>query len=630
MSIQRLLLKADVSGLHSVRFSGQPVSNAYERLSDFLKSRIQGPASSLLAEPVASGSNWTWYGEGTGEPIALPLLPANQRKTADVHLTQALAAIGPLLDDPQLGLLLRRALVVPSFDSILALDDGVVFTNWGFAPSSVGDDPAALATHVSGMLGPYSPRLALIGMDFFSKLDGPAGATSSAGGGALAVAASPAGAAASSQRATAVGVAGSVPVRGTLPHARPAGRSFWLIPLFSLVAVGFLALGFWLAWAQFARDIGSRQYSTPMMDEGASRIALQTQRETNLALERDLERARRALDQSNVCLPEFPAGTVPLERQPVPPAAVPKPAPERRGEAPTPFNGSLSDLLERSTVWIVVGSQEGTSSGTGFFITTDTILTNAHVVQNASLDNIFITSKSLGRVLKGQVAAMTTGPNGGKVGVGMADFAIIRLAEPAARAQPLAFSEKAEKLADVVAAGYPSAIIRHEEAVRELQQGRLTSAPELVLTRGSISSMQRLPNGLTILPHSADISGGNSGGPLVDACGSVLGINTFVTAAERFADRTKYALRSDGILQWLAQQQVQVQKNTDDCRPVVANFLAPSGRSPTIPYGSAPPLMIPAGVGPGTGPSPEPGMGLGAGPGAGPPSSTQPSPPAPK
>jgi S1-C subfamily serine protease len=196
---------------------------------------------------------------------------------------------------------------------------------------------------------------------------------------------------------------------------------------------------------------------------------------------------------------------------------------------------------------------------------------------------------------------MTRGEGGGPVEPGMPDFALLKLPEAVAGAQPLALTPTADKLLDVVAAGYPDSVIGGEfrQFLQEAQQGRFGAPPELVLTRGSISTIQRLENGLVVMPHSADISGGNSGGPLVDSCGRVVGINTFVTAASRFVDRLKYAQKTESLLPWLQQQNVQAVVQTDACQPVVPGLPTtpqPPANAPGTPAAPAAPAP-PAGAG---------------------------------
>jgi S1-C subfamily serine protease len=592
MAAPRLLLKTDLAGLQPLILRGQPVQALHQRLTDQLTAK--GAPAALFAEPITGAGAISWYGEAAGEPQPLPSLSSARRAEAEAALSRQLQALQPLLDDAEIGPLLRRALVLPNADAILVLDGQVILTGWGLAPREIAEDQAALAGQMRRVLGPYSPRLAGAPDNFLAAGPMPTQAPPPA-------AAPPA----APTRAAAPPPPPPPPAPAMAPAPRqPAsGGAVWLVPLLALVALIFLALGFWLAWTHLQRDLAGREISVSVVDDAATRNAIRLQRETNEALERDLERMRRLAATPNVCTPEGPLGlNPPPERQPVRPEAVPPAIPQRQGEAPRPFNGSLAQLLEHATVMIASAGPSGIGHGSGFFIAGDTILTNAHVVQQADPNQIFVMSRAMGRAVKAQLVSMTRGPGGGPVEPGMPDFALLKLPEAVAGAQPLALSPTADKLLDVVAAGYPASVVQVEQGMQELRQGRLGTPPELVLTRGSISTIQRLENGLVVMPHSADISPGNSGGPLVDTCGRVVGINTFVSAASQFVDRVKYAQKTESLLPWLQQQNIQAAVQNEACQPVTPGLPAtpqPPANAPTTPAAPAPPAATapPAGAG---------------------------------
>ncbi len=628
MAAPRFLLKTDLATVHPLQLQGRPVHAMYDRLAELLRSRGGGGAETLFAEPVGGAGAVSWYGEGNGDPRPMASLSASRRTEAEGRLKRHLDAITPLLDDPEAGPLLKRALVLADTDSIVALDDSVVLTGWGLAPPDIGGDEAAQAAQIRRTLGPYSARLAAADDGFFTTAP-----NAIPGARPIAPPLAP---------PSPVSPPPVPPVPPIRPPGPPAagsadgsGRAFWLVPLLIAVALLFLCLGFWAAWAHFVRDMAGRQVTAPIADEAATRNAIRQQRETNETLERELERARRAAAQPNVCTPDGPLGIQPSpERQPVRPEAVPPSVPQQQGQTVPPFNGSLAQLLEHATVMVVGAGPQGIGHGSGFFVSGDTIVTNAHVVEHADPAQIYVMSTSLGRALPAQLVTTSRPAGGADVEPGQLDFAILRLNQPVPGAQPLALTRSAEKLTDVVAAGYPASVVRVEGGMRELQEGRLGQPPELVLTRGNISTIQRLDSGLVVMPHSADISPGNSGGPLVDTCGRVVGINTFVSRATSVADRVKYAQKADSMLPWLTQQNVQVQEREGACQPALPTLPAlppgaggtpgsgpgaPPSATPTTPPAGTPPAAAPPTGSPPAGSPPAAAPPAAAPPGATPP-----------
>jgi len=140
--------------------------------------------------------------------------------------------------------------------------------------------------------------------------------------------------------------------------------------------------------------------------------------------------------------------------------------------------------------------------GSGLVIERDgQVLTNAHVVDGAATLSVTLDS---GAKTPARVVGMDT----------VTDLALLRLEitspVPAAR---LGDSSALHVGDEVVAIGNPIGL-------------------EQTMTRGIVSGLNRILPGLAEQPMiqtDAPINPGNSGGPLVDRCGAVVGINTFIS-----------------------------------------------------------------------------------------------------
>ena len=170
-------------------------------------------------------------------------------------------------------------------------------------------------------------------------------------------------------------------------------------------------------------------------------------------------------------------------------------------------NDELREILANSTARIVVVNyfNQVVSEGSGFLIDKrGYIATNFHVIAPAGGRGIYVYFEPTGsRYWVAQLVLQDK----------LLDFAIIKINNPVAKLVPVKIgnSDEVKQLDEIFVAGYPL-------------------GGSLKISRGEITtSSQRIGNSnLEYIDTSAQLDPGNSGGPLLNSKGEVIGINTMI------------------------------------------------------------------------------------------------------
>ena len=206
---------------------------------------------------------------------------------------------------------------------------------------------------------------------------------------------------------------------------------------------------------------------------------------------------------------------------------------------------TIPQRLEQGTVLILAPVPGGAQQGTGFFINPEHVLTNRHVVANAIGGQVVVTNAVLRGARRGTVVAQGSAPG--------SDFAVIRVAFAEGDRIPiLPLSTNVSRTDKVSAWGFPALVSEQDPAYLKLLGGDFSAVPEVVFTDGVVNAI--LHTTPTNIVHSAVVSQGNSGGPLVNEKGDVVGINTFIRLDADSNRQTQTALGSDAIMAFLREK----------------------------------------------------------------------------
>lgn len=191
--------------------------------------------------------------------------------------------------------------------------------------------------------------------------------------------------------------------------------------------------------------------------------------------------------------------------------------------------------------------------GSGVAVAPNLVLTNAHVVE---------LTRQEADIAIGIIPAEGTESYGGEV-IAFSpgnDLALIRIRT--GRLAPATFFAGAVQDAQqVVAIGYPGAVDR----AQGMDLADIVQPMSPVKTPGVVSGGRSSKQFDTIL-HTAAMAAGNSGGPLVDNCGRVLGINSFGSLSDGNDAEYGFAVSNREIASFLRQANVDPQRTVAPCR----------------------------------------------------------------
>ncbi len=166
--------------------------------------------------------------------------------------------------------------------------------------------------------------------------------------------------------------------------------------------------------------------------------------------------------------------------------------------------------MERSTVLILTAEERGVGIGSGFVVGDPPhVATNWHVVAEAT--EIWVVPGDIEAKVEAEIAWGSEDD----------DLAILKPAKPIDRpAVELLRSRHVHKAQEVFVMGFPTAGM--DEDIIEVS----SAATEVKVAGGIISGLVESQEGTGLYQIDAALNPGNSGGPLYDACGRVVGINS--------------------------------------------------------------------------------------------------------
>ncbi len=210
--------------------------------------------------------------------------------------------------------------------------------------------------------------------------------------------------------------------------------------------------------------------------------------------------------------------------------------------------------------------EEFAGHGSGIVVAPNMILTNAHVVSDSEIegDVSFVIVPSEGK--SNHPAHIV------KVASG-SDLALLQLDDNAKLPTAAFFSGKVTDGGDVFAIGYPGSV---DMALQQADSDTLNPQSP-IKTRGTISA-GRSGKDVDTLLHTAPIAPGNSGGPLTDSCGRVIGINSFGSISESGGASFFFAVSMREISAFLKSNNISFRSDGEACTSAADKSIAEANK----------------------------------------------------
>jgi serine protease Do len=356
------------------------------------------------------------------------------------------------------------------------------------------------------------------------------------------------------------------------------GFGVWALLLAVLILV-LAAAGLW--WTVYRPPAVTAEAAKPLIPDAVLKIpgVLQNEvaalKETNDRLASGIAEVE-ALLKGDVCDPKRQAAleallqkvefAAQLETPPskIDEAAKATPASAAVASSSTLRNDELVKQLRAQTVFILAPTGgDNVTLGSGMVIAPGLVLTNRHVVAGSVGRDLVVMASSLSDPLLGRVKVLSAESTGNAGDNYSDDFALVTVSGPLT-APPLRMAGGVQPLDPVIAAGFPANVIQADQQFQDLQAGRAVGMPQVVLSRGDIRVVENQGGPTPVVAHTAEISQGNSGGPLVNACGQLVGINTFGIRLPGQDRSSGFAIGDAAINRFLASQNVALETG-DSC-----------------------------------------------------------------